>query len=400
MSDAKRERLTHSQRQRRSLLLGASLAWLTPLALGRGAEAPATPLARRVVRAPADTYFTYPHSNGFLPDGSAMLASPAGSGLEYLRWDPATGQSRRVNRIAGANMYYAIAANGRVATTYRNGLMVFDGTQPDATPRTVTRHPNWIHHIDCDISADGQRALVTRNRYVAGEGPPHRTDLVELASGESRTLMGADWVMDHAHFSPFDPAWICIACGEPERYQRLWVWHERLAPQGRALFRQVQADGKRFDVGHERALFTRRSMIVVAYGSNSDARPCGLYEVDFDGGVRLVSESNRDFHCNVSPDGRWAVVSLQGTHELQMQPIRAEWRRPEIGFGPSDVQVVDMRSGRRALLWRATNSSRGQPYEVQPTISPDGRWVLLKDAQERSVLAIEIDTRQLEALLS
>ena len=212
-------------------------------------------------------------------------------------------------------------------------------------------------------------------------------------------MMETDWLIDHAHFSPFDRAWVVFANAQPNNYRRLWVWNRKQAPQGRMLFKQVQSDGKVFNIGHERAMFNERTVLVIAFGSNSTARPCGLYAVGFDGEMRLVSESMRDLHCNVSQDGLWAVVSLQGTHETLMQRISRNWLTEGPGYGFSDVMIVNLSTGARQFLYRATNAAQGQPYEVQPTISPDGKWVLLKDAREKRVLGIEIDQAALAAFL-
>ena len=115
------------------------------------------------------------------------------------------------------------------------------------------------------------------------------------------------------------------------------------------LFKQVQSDGKVFNIGHERAMFNERTVLVIAFGSNSSARPCGLYAVGFDGEVRLVSESMRDLHCNVSQDGSWAAVSLQGTHETLMQRISRDWLTEGPGYGFSEVMIVESEHRRTAI---------------------------------------------------
>jgi hypothetical protein len=101
----------------------------------------------------------------------------------------------------------------------------------------------------------------------------------------------------------------------------------------------------------------------------------------------------------VSRDGRWAVVSLQGVYDSSEARPDPNWLKTGLGYGFSDVMLVNMRSGARAFLYRGTNATAGQPYEVQPTISPDGRWVLLKDAREKRVLMLEIDPEALEKFL-
>lgn len=363
---------------------------------------PFSPLVKRVVRTPEGSYFTYPHSNGFLPDGRCVLALPTSGpnnpGLDYLSFDLENGAASMITHVRDARMYYSVAQNGTMLITRKHGVAVLDLNRKRDTPRTIVNDPPWVFHSDCDLSADGKTALVSRARYE--EPRAYRMDAIDLASGTVRTLMETDWPIDHAHFSPYDPSWISLCCADAKRNMRMWGWHQQQAPTGRPLFRQILADGKKFDVGHERAMFDRPGLLVVAYGSHSDARPCGLYEVGFDGTVRLVSESNRDLHCNVSRDGRWAVVSLQGTHDrLDLRATR-DWIDPVLGYGISDVMVVNLRNGARQFLYRGTHDGARQPFEVQPSISPDGRWVLLKDAREKRVIGVEIDQHALSSFLA
>ena len=362
---------------------------------------PSSPLVKRVVRSPENTYYTYPHSNGFLPNGACVLASPTSGpenpGLDYLSFDFNNGNSWLIAHVRDPRMYYAIGRNGMMAVPRRNGMYLIDTTRKNDRPRSLFDDADWRVHADCDISADGSKILVTLTRNNAPDR--HRASVIDVASGNIETMMETDWLIDHAHFSPFDRTWVVFANAQPNNYRRLWVWNRKQAPQGRMLFKQVQSDGKVFDIGHERAMFNERTVLVIAFGSHSSARPCGLYAVGFDGEMRLVSESMRDLHCNVSQDGLWAVVSLQGTHETLMQRISRDWLTEGPGYGFSDVMIVNLSTGARQFLYRATNATQGQPYEVQPTISPDGKWVLLKDAREKRVLGIEIDQPALAAFL-
>jgi hypothetical protein len=384
---------------------GAGLAaQVLPLRPAYGLQEPTSPFVKRVVRSPENSYFTYPHANGFLADGASVLAMPASGpagphnpDLDYLSFYLTTGESRPLTSLKQPRMYYAVAASGLMAYVQGHGVYVVDLAKPNPRPRQVFRDTDWNYNLDCDISVDGRTVLVSR--YLVAGPRRGRADAVDVATGRVTTLFEADWLVDHVHFSPFDPEWISFCCGEPKRYMRMWVWHKTEAPDGRRVFEQLRPDGTYFDVGHERAMFDKRASLVVAYGSNSTAKPCGLYEVGFDGSVRLVSESMRDLHCNVSRDGRWAVVSLQGTHELLQQRISGLWLDPKTGYGFSDVMIVNMKTGARQFLYRGTNGSKGQPYEVQPTISPDGRWVILKDGRERCVIGVEIDEQRLSKFL-
>lgn len=399
---------------RRRFIIGAATTVSAPALLnGRNICAPAfaqkasdepirppSPLIKRVVSSPPNTYFTYPHSNGFLPDGRAVLASPpkTGPGLDFIAFDPRTASVEHLAYVRDTRMYYSIAENGLMLVSQKEGAAVVDLGAKNPQPRTILHEPNWITSADNDISPDGKWALLTRSRYVAPQN--YRCDMVEIANGRIKNIAAPGWPMDHAHFSPYDPSWIAYCANRNGRDpQRMWVWNEERAPRGRNIFRQQQLSGKFFHIGHERAMFHKPAMLVVAYGTSS-ATPRGLYEVDFNGNVRLVSDSNRDLHCNISRDGRWAVVSLQGKYDPGNARPQSNWLTSGGNFGYLDVMIVNMQTGKRIFLYRGTSSTAGQPYGVQPSISPDARWVVIKDSKERCVFFLEIDQHELNSFLS
>ncbi len=389
---------------RRHFLAGAGLLAGAGALRGGGAfaEAPlSSTLVRRVVQGPDNTYFTYPHSHGFLPDGRAVLASPGDvggrPGVTYFAFDPHGGDAEKLTAIVGARMYYAISRSGLMVVPLRFGAVAIDLTRAGAKPRVLFNEDGWTVAGDCEVSPDGARALFTRSHY---EQPRSDTlDVFDMARGELTQVLAPGWQMDHAHFSPHDPKWICYCNNDAKQFRRMWVQHPVEAPDGRHVFEQKRADGKIFMVSHERAMFHKNALITIAHGSSS-ATPRGLYEVGFDGATRLLSESNQDFHCNISRDGRWAVVSLQGVRQPGGRRASGDWLRSPLGYGESDVELVNLRNGKRSFLFRGTNARDGQPYEVQPTISPDGRWVALKDARTRSVLFLEIDPTALSVFLA
>jgi hypothetical protein len=338
-----------------------------------------------------------------LPDGRSVLAStasePGDRTLDFLSFDMTTGESSPITSLRDPRGYYAIDGKGVAAVPLQHSVVLVDMLRENDDPEPLFEDPKWTVHGTCDIAPDGTKVLITLRRNDPLP-PIHRCSLIDVSTGQVETIMEAEWMIDHAHFSPFDTSWIVMANGEPERLARIWVWNRESAPGGRNVFTQEQPDGKVFGIGHERAMFNKRAVLVVAYGSNSSARPCGLYEVGFDGAVRLVSESMRDLHCNVSRDGRWGVVSLQGTHDALMERVSSDWLDQPFGYGWSDVMIVNLATGARQFLCRGTNSAKGQPYEVQPAISPDGKWVLLKDGNEQCVFCVEVEQSKLEAFLA
>ncbi|MBS0238073.1 MAG: hypothetical protein JSR89_06585 [Proteobacteria bacterium] len=349
---------------RRRFIIGAATTVSAPAILNRGNICvpafaqkagdepirPSSPLIKRVVRSPPNTYFTYPHSNGFLSDGRAVLASPpkTGPGLDFIAFDPRTGSAEHLAYVRNTRMYYSIAENGLMLVSQKEGAAVVDLGAKNPQPRTILHEANWITSGDNDISPDGKWALLTRSRYVAPQN--YRCDMVEIATGRIKNIAAPGWSVDHAHFSPYDPTWIAYCANRSTRDpQRMWVWNEERAPRGRNIFRQQQLSGKFFHIGHERAMFHKPAMLVVAYGSSS-ATPRGLYEVEFNGNVRLVSGSNRDLHCNISHDGRWAVVSLQGKYDPSDARPTPDWLNSEGKYGFTDVVIVSVRTGARFFL--------------------------------------------------
>lgn len=373
----------------------------------RAVAAPPTPLVKRVVRSPDNTWFTYPHSNGFMPDGRAVVARPSegqgGKGIDFLSFELNSGASSLLTHVPGAMGYYSISQTGLMLVTLQHGLVVVDLANNGAQ-RHLLDDPAWTVHEDCDITKDGTRAVITRSHYA--DPKDYRTELVDIATGKT-TIITQGWETDHAHFSPYDESWVCFCDNRPNNKDRLWVWHAEKAPKGKHIFNQETPDGKYFVLGHERAMFNKPGLLVLAYGESPET-PRGLYEADFDGQVRLVSESNSDFHVNESRDGRWAVVTAQGkvvvgddprVLDLKSRP-NGSWLTSEGSYGDSDVTLVNLKTGARQFLYRGANDAKGQPYEVQPSVSPDGKWVLLKDGHERRVLALELNPAALSAFLA
>ncbi len=363
-------------------------------------------LARTTSALAENAYFTYPHANGFADDASCILARAAANGSsDYLKCDLQTGSLQPIARVKGARLYYAISRNQQMVVALRNGAMIVD--LQTGAKRQVFECPEWQLLADCDIHPDGAKILV--NRYLNGPSGGFRIDIVDAATGRIEPVIESDHPLDHAHFSPFNPDWVCFADGSPHALHRTWIWHRTKAPNGRPIFNQLCASGRRLDVGHERCMFDKASLLTIAYADSSCVSR-GLYEVDFDGTVRLVSQSNSDSHCNVSRDGRWAVVSSLTPIDLSSDSIDfcrrtpADWTRSDKDYVISDISVVNLRSGARRFLCHASNEvSKGkslQPWEAQPAISPSGRWVLVKDAKIKRVLAVEVDQKALQHFLS
>ncbi|MDR1279406.1 MAG: hypothetical protein LBK99_01105 [Opitutaceae bacterium] len=392
------------------LFFHISLAILATLAATVAAVS--APLVQRMVESPEGCYFTYPHANGFLPDGRTLVlarpdAPPPGgkSGrITFLLFDPATGATSPAGSLAGVKMYYGISQTGVLVTNAGNSLVVMALSGGEATARVLWESAApWRLSDLPDISPDGETVLADFHDYT----PPgrHQMRLFRVDgdnAGGGRVVLEKSWLLNHTHRSPADPAWILFSHEGSLVTDRMWAWHPDAAPQGRAIFDQIAPDGKPLYIGHELAMHHKPAALAVAFG-NSPGSPRGLYETGFAGSgadivdtphARPVSPGERDWHCNISRDGRWAVVDTMGRFD-DTGPILPGWAD---NGGVSDIVAVNLRTGARQFLHRGS-FLRPHPWHPHPHISPDGRRVICNDAQTRRVRVLEIDPAALEAFL-
>jgi len=388
------------------------------------------PLYRRIAATPNDTYATYPHANGFLSDGRIVIAQRGDKSVRYSAVSLDKPDAMHpLAEIAGARMYYAVSHGGlmvaptlfgaRVVDLAKSGKSVLSWDDPEYTKNRSELSGSLRYNQDVDIAMDGSRVLLSRTLYE--DKKIVSSSVVQLDIGSGRTLTIAEDIqdpstgevvpLDHAHFSPFDPNWICFCDARNRAVRRMWTWHPQHANPARPLVDQSSTT-KPLLFTHERALFDRPSLLSIVYGSSPGA-PRGLYEVPLSGKPpRLVSESNLDLHCNAGPHSDWYVVSLQGTADrdqqahlldLCMRPggqRDPDWLKSEKGYSFSDVVLVNSKTGARSFLFQGANANNAQPYEVQPAISPDGRWVIIKDARQHNVLGLEVDQNMLREFLA
>ncbi len=327
----------------------------------------------------SNDHLPYPHSNGFADGGRSLVLGRFGqaeislvkrnleTGKEFILASFASSELLGKGKWFGAEdrLWVDVAEKTNVAVTVaQNTVWIYDLNQSGPARKLFAAPEDYSLHALPGITMDGTRVVVVAHqlgRSVAW--------LIDVASGENHSFFESDWAADHFHFCPHDENWIGFshegACDLiPDR---MWGWHRTLAPQGKAIFDQRSEDPQRLlCVGHERWCYHDTSALAVAYGV-SPSGPRGLYEIFPDGRLsRLVSPGDRDWHCNVSRDGRWAVVDTTGPHDL---PGKG-W---EGVHGESDVLLVDMQTGVRTFLAHS-RSGKGQAHP-HPVFSPDGRWI-------------------------
>lgn len=363
------------------------------------------PLIKQIVVSPENCYFTYPHANGFLPDGrTAVLARTKGNRTEFLAFNPEESSTSTLSWLEGVKMYYDISSNGLLGAVANNSIVVMDVSDGKASePRVLWESTApWRLGDLFGITADGQTAYVDFHDYNTPERHQIRafaTDALMPEPGE--VILEKNWLLNHVHPSPYNDEWIFFSHEGQKVTDRMWNWNAKASPEGQSIFNQLDAEGKPLYIGHELAMHHKLAMLAVAYG-NSPGSPRGLYEVEALGDeaqqqVRLLSEGNRDLHCNISRDGRWAVVDTMGPSDAPGPPLDG-WITVKDG-SVSDVLIVNLETGARQFLVRS-HMDRKHPWHLHPHISPDGRWVIYNDGIDYRVNAIEIDQGALETFLS
>jgi hypothetical protein len=312
----------------------------------------------------------YPHGNGFADGGNSLILGHLDQDAASIwKFDLVAGTKQRLSRSFTKDLEFDVAfdANFLVAiagnTVWRMGLDRFD----DIVPIFHAPEGGSLHPLP-SITRQGDRmvcGLYFPNRYICLG--------IDPKTGENTLYFEKPWFANHFHFCPYDEEWIGFAHeGKAEEISdRVWGWHSSSAPEGRCLFDQKTSSvEQKLFVGHERWTFHDRSVLIVGYGV-SPGTPRGIYEAFADGrDAVLISEGNRDFHLNVSQDGRWIVVDTTGPHDLPGRGWEnADWI--------SDILLIERSTGKRTFLARSRINTH--PSHAHPVFSPDGRWIYFNE---------------------
>jgi hypothetical protein len=322
------------------------------------------------------SYLTYPHANGFAEGGRYLVTGRVEDGQHSLwRHELSTGREVRVGALpTDANsrdpLWFDVARDaGRLVAVANNEVWLFDVINLGAPILAYREAPGAgeLHSLP-SISADGARIAMVRrvdNRYEVVE--------ITVEGGSARVLFSMPWFASHVHFSPHDESWIgfCHEGAADRITDRVWAWHGDLCPAGACLFDQ-RPQGLWF--GHERWAFHTTSVYAVCYGT-SPGGPRGIYELFLDGRpARLISEGNRDWHLNVSHDGRCVVVDTTGPHD---QP-GCGW---ENAGNISDIILIEVETGKRTFVARSGQSDR-HPCHPHPVFDPSGHSIFYNEATQ------------------
>lgn len=351
----------------------------------------------RVVKGPANSYYTYSHSNGFLPDGHTFVAAQReGAKTRFIAVNPEKNIQTPVGEVENIRMFYSISNNGLLAfITNDMKLELLDITKPGTPPKIVAQAPDaWRYSQSPDISADGRQITVDRHEYNARR---HLISIYNVETGKERIVTEKSWLANHACFFPTDNNWIMFVHSgnnlqeikDSQIEGRIWAWNEERLSDGKMLFTQKD-ENRVLSTTHPIPMYHKRSILFVM-DPESIGMPPGLYEVNTEGEYRCVSASDYDLHCNISRDGRLAVVD---TRKIVNEPKIAQLKTSS---RISDIVLVNMASGKRLFLYRST--MKNHPYHVHPHISPDGRWIVFTDYDEKRAMALELNPEAIRKFL-
>lgn len=323
-------------------------------------------------------HLTYPHNNGFADDGAALVLGWRDDHEVGLVKQDLAGKRTKLCRFERESqpedlLWSDTAIDRNITVTVANNqLWTFDhsGKKQKSTLVYEAASGTSLHPIAA-IRPDGTQIVCSLHhdgRYSAL--------LFDLTAGSHRVIFQKDWFVNHFHFCPHDPDWIgfshegsCAAIMD-----RVWGWHPVEAPEGQCFFQQWESTpGRTLYAGHERWSFHDRSALVVAYG-DGPGNPRGVYETFVDGRPQqLVSEGDRDFHLDVSRDGRWIAIDTTGVHDTPGKGWENAWPF-------TDILVLDRITGERRFVAHSRLSIH--PSHAHPVFSPDARHVYFNEASE------------------
>jgi hypothetical protein len=337
----------------------------------------ASPLATPLSDFTDRRHLTYPHSNGWVGRGEALiLAERRDASTAFIRYEIVSGQSSLLSEVTFPNYserrcVFFDVVDHTLAYVGGQGIYILDLSQPASPSRLVAEFPAGITLGDLvSFHPDGSRVIVHGFANKA-----YRCWEVILKTGARREIWSSSWHANHFHYLPHNPDWIGFSHEGPahEIADRPWVFKAGSPETARCVFDQTHLPvEKRLNIGHELWAHHADSGLAVAY-VGSLGRPRGLYEIFADGRpARLVSEGDRDWHANLSRDGRWAVVDTS-----------APLDQPQIEFDPagagSDIVLIDMQTGHRRVLAR-TLATPHHPAHPHPVFSPNGRHVFYNES--------------------
>lgn len=322
-------------------------------------------------------YLSYPTNNGFYNRGkSAVLGKMNGTSVSLTSRTFDTGEEFEI---------IDVPFQGDIEKV---GFVLFDVAPDSNTLIYRAQKKIWAvdltkpEHVTCVFSPpDGMRieGLQSLSRdgndlYIVLRSTSENVWTavhVNLKSGISRSLFSRrNWCIGHIQVSPFDTSWVGFCHdNQLDIPDRVCGWHESEAPNGVCLFEQNPSSKKDLTYFcHERWCADRLGVIVVAYGTSPKGIP-GLYEMYIDDSEpQRICAYDHFWHCNVAPNGRWAVADT-------MPSI-------EDGICDSDIVLIEIETGKMEKLLTVRSNMASQLTHSHPRFTPDSSHVLFQDAYD------------------
>lgn len=249
------------------------------------------------------------------------------------------------------------------------------GPVPERAPTTSPATANTpgdrsaIERANTNVAETREAA---RERFARlGKGPGGIRS-IDLKTGEIKTVIDVDFRMGHVQTNPWVPGEI-IYCHEttgdgPQRIWTVrgdgtgnrplyvetpdeWITHETVATKDEVMFNIM---------GHLPYLRHHPSGVAVINLRTDSMKILGQVEEDMGSG-----REGGFWHCNGSPDGKWAVAdSFKG-----------------------DVYLIDRKNGERIKL---TTDHKMRPDHTHPIFSPDSKRVLIQSGRLNDAKALQL----------
>ncbi len=268
--------------------------------------------------------------------------------LYYVRGKPEAGAQRLIELELTPLLADSAAGTLKSASVYERVVATLPATHRDAGGFT----------LDAD-----ERTAYFGVRYA--EGPPREAGkpipqvpsgitAVDLATGAYRKVIDTPFLMGHVQASPWVPGEI-LYCNETggDAPQRMWIVRDD-GTGNRPLFPEQPSDW----VTHE--VFVDRDTVffnLMGHTPELRRRPTGIMSINLrNGEVLPIGQTARGqgfWHCNATPDGRWALGdNFEG-----------------------EVFLIDRHSGEIRLI---STGHVMKPDHTHPNFSPDGHRILVQ----------------------
>ncbi len=252
------------------------------------------------------------------------------------------------------------------------------GPRPERpAPTHANRTADGRSVVDSRNTDPSEQRAAARARFAAAGKGPGGIRRIDLKTGAITTVIDVDLRMGHVQTNPDVPGEI-IYCHEttgdaPQRMWTVrgdgtgnrplyvetedeWVTHETVSGRDEVMFNIM---------GHLPYLRERPTGVAVINLRTNSMKLLGQMEEDMGNGAQ-----GGFWHCNGSPDQRWAVAdNFSGT-----------------------ITLIDRRDGRQRVL---TTDHKMKPDHTHPIFSPDSKRVLiqsghLSDGKSLDLMTVEI----------